>query len=105
MKAEEKQYEIIISPEAEQELNISKEFYESKQAGLGKRFVKEVDNTINRIIENPVQFPKIKQKQVRKANVNRFPFGIYFAVKDSIINILAVFHFSRNPKKIKKRLK
>jgi hypothetical protein len=105
MKAKKKQYEIIISPEAEIELNISKEFYESKQEGLGKDFIKEVDNTIDRIAENPEQFPKVKQKQVRKANVNRFPFGIYFAVKDTIINILAVFHFSRNPKRIKKRLK
>jgi hypothetical protein len=105
MKEEKKQYEIIISPEAENELNISKEFYESKQEGLGKDFVGEVDNTINRIAENPEQFPKVKQKQVRKANVNRFPFGIYFAVKDTIINILAVFHYSRNPKKLKKRLK
>jgi len=100
-----KQYEIIISPEAENELNISKEFYESKQEGLSKDFVKEVDKTIDRIVQNPEQFPKVKQKQVRKANVNRFPFGIYFAVKDTIINILAVFNYSRNPKKLKKRLK
>jgi hypothetical protein len=47
MKEDKKQYEIIISPEAENELNISKEFYESKQEGLGKDFVGEVDNTIN----------------------------------------------------------
>jgi len=105
MKADKKQFEIIISPEAENELNISKEFYESKQEGLGKDFVKEVDKTIDRIAQNPEQFPKVKQKQVRKANVNRFPFGIYFAVKDAIINILAVFNYSRNPKKLKKRLK
>ncbi len=105
MKAKKKQHEIIISPEAENELNISKEFYESKQEGLGKDVVKEVDNTIDRIAENPEKFPKVKQKQVRKASVKRFPFGIYFAVKDTIINILSVFHYSRSPKKLKKRLK
>ena len=105
MNAKKKQYEIIVSPEAEIELTISKEFYESKQESLGKDFVKELDNTFNRIAENPEQFQKLRQKQVRKASVNRFPFGIYFAVKDNIINILAVFHYSRNPKKLKKRLK
>ena len=105
MKAKKKQYEIIVSPEAENELTISKEFYESKQESLGKDFVKEVDKTFDRIAENPEQFPKVKQKRVRKASVNRFPFGIYFAVKDTIIYILAVFHYSRNQKKLNKRLK
>jgi len=105
MKVKKKPYEIIISPEAENELNISKEFYDSKQENLGKGFVKEVDNTIDRIAENPEQFLKVKLKQVRKARVNRFPFGIYFAVKDNLINILAVFHYNRNPKKLNKRLK
>jgi plasmid stabilization system protein ParE len=75
MKAKKKQYEIIVSPEAENELTVSKEFYESKQESLGKDFVKEVDSTFDRIAENPEQFPKVKQKHVRKASLNRFPFG------------------------------
>lgn len=86
-------------------MTISKEFYESKQEILGKDFVKEVDNTFDRIAENPEQFPKIKRLPVRKASLNRFPFGIFFAEKDTIINILAVFHHSRNPKKLNKRLR
>lgn len=100
-----KLYEIIISPEAEEELMLSKEFYERKREGLGKEFVNEVDSTIIRITDNPEQFPKTKRKSVRKANINRFPFGVYFAVKDILINILAVFHNSRNPKKLRGRLK
>jgi len=104
MKGNKKKYEIIISPEAESELIVSKEFYENKKEGLGKEFVQEIDKTIDKIVENPEQFPKVKRKQVRKANVNRFPFGVYFAVKDTIINILSVFHFSRNPKQLNKRI-
>jgi len=37
--------------------------------------------------------------------VKRFPYGIYFFVTDDIINIFAVFHFSRNPKVLKKKVK
>lgn len=98
------QYEIILSPEAEEELISSMEFYEQKMLGLGEDFVLEVDNTFDRIKINPEQFPKIKKKQVRKAWLKRFPFGIYFAVNDTIINILAIFHHSRNPKQLVKRL-
>ena len=104
MKSQKKKFELIISPEAEQELYVSKEFYEQKRKGLGDEFINEIDKTLNRIIANPEQFPKVKRKQSRKAIVNNFPFGIYFAVKDLIINVLAVFHFNRNLKQLNKRL-
>jgi hypothetical protein len=100
-----KQYELIISPEAEEELNISKEFYEQRQEGLGSELVKEAENTLNRIVANPKQFPKVKNKQVRKAIVKRFPYGIFFALKEPIINVLSIWNFSRSPKRLNKRLK
>jgi len=96
-------YELIISPEAVEEFNASIEFYKSKKENLDIEFVNEIEKTLDRIVANPEQFPKVKQKPIRKALVNRFPFGIYFAQKDSIINVLAIFNFSRNPKRLKKR--
>jgi len=97
-----KQYELIITPEAEQEITLSKEFYEQKQVSLGVDFIKEVDSVLARIAVNPEHFPIIRKKQVRKANLNRFPFGVYFAVNDVVINILAIFHYSRDPKQVNK---
>jgi hypothetical protein len=69
---------------------------------LGEDFVNETEKVFNRIAANPEQFPKVKNKQIRKAKTERFPFGIYFAVKVPFINILAVFHNSRNPWQINK---
>lgn len=43
-------YIVIVSPQAQIELKTSKEFYESKQAGLGINFVNEIDTTIKRIM-------------------------------------------------------
>jgi len=37
-------------------------------------------------------------KKFRMAIVKRFPFGIYYYVGEDVINVFAVFHFSRNPK-------
>ncbi|OFX47163.1 MAG: hypothetical protein A2046_01670 [Bacteroidetes bacterium GWA2_30_7] len=98
-----KNYQMIISPEAEEELKTSFEFYEQKKTGLGKDLVKEVSKTLDMIVANPEQFPRVKKKQIHKASVNRFPFGVYFAVKDYVINVLGVFHYSRNPKLLNKR--
>ncbi len=82
-----KKYEVIISSEAEKELNDSKEYYNKEKENLGNEFVNAIDSTIQRIVENPEQFSKTRN-QIRKAVVNRFPFNIFFAVQDLIINIL-----------------
>lgn len=39
------------------------------------------------------------------AILQRFPFGIYYIIKEDTINFFAVFHFSRNPKIIGTRTK
>jgi len=44
----------------------------------------------------------LKKMTNLEANENSFPFGIYFAVKDTILNILAVFCYSINPKKLRR---
>lgn len=99
MMEKQKKFELIISELAEQELNASKDFYDVQMEGLGNEFLTEIEKTIDRITAVPEQFPKIKNKQIRKAHVTRFPFSIFFATKGLIINVLAVFHQSRNPKK------
>ena len=96
-------YDVIISPEAERELLESKSFYAEQKDELGFEFLNEVELTINRLSSNPFQFPSHRIKMVRKAKVDRFPFNIFFAIQGNIINILAIFHCSRNQKSLKKR--
>jgi len=93
---------LIIGPFAEEDLKQAKEYYESQKEGLGDEFVDEVEKTTEKIVQNPLQFPKVK-KDLRKASVQRFPFGILYVFKDSLINVLSIFHFSRNPKIWKSR--
>lgn len=97
-----KEYQIIISPIAEQELEEAKEWYDSQKQNLGNEFVLEIDKAITRISENPFQFLEIK-KYVRRAIVSRFPYSLFFYINDMNINIFAVFHLSRNPTIWKKR--
>jgi toxin ParE1/3/4 len=88
--------------QAKDESEESKEYYESIRPGLGKEFAEEVDFTLQRIQENPEQFPEV-YNSVRKALLNRFPFCIFFRIKETIIQIIAIFHTSRNPDKWKGR--
>jgi len=95
-------YRLIINPFAELDLQMAFEWYNLQKEGLGEEFISEVDKTINRIIQNPNQFSKVK-KSIRMAIVKRFPFGIFYVIKSDIINVFAIFHFSRNPALWKKR--
>jgi hypothetical protein len=99
-----KQFRIAISEIAEIDILIGKEWYNSQKNLLGDEFISALENKIKVIQSNPYQFSIIK-KDIRKALITRFPFGIYYFVEGEIINIFAVIHFSRNPKIWKQRLK
>jgi hypothetical protein len=99
-----KTFRLIINPFAELDLHSGFEFYELQKPGLGKEFINEVDDVLTRIENNPFQFYQEKPN-IRKALVDKFPFGIYFYLADDLINVFAIFHFSRNPKNLSKRIR
>lgn len=99
-----KKYRLIISTFAEADLEIASNWYASRKEGLDMDFIDEIGNAIQRIQENPRQFAVVKM-QIRMSIVKRFPYGIYFYISGDIVNVFAVFHFSRNPKVLQKRLK
>ena len=91
-------YNIIISPEALDEIQQSTSWYNLQQKSLGNRFFKNVKDCIKKIKKNPLAF-QIRYNNFRGAIVSKFPFiVIYFIDNDNkIIVVTAVFHTSRNP--------
>ena len=92
-----KHYRIVFTEIAEIDILTGENWYNSQQDKLGDEFISEFENKIKVIQSNPFLFSIIK-KDIRKALLKRFPFGIYYFVIDDVINIFAVIHFSRNPK-------
>jgi len=84
--------------EAANELRESVDWYELSVEGLGLRFMDEIDSTIERITLNPTLYQKITAK-IRKIQVNKFPFSIFYKTEDSTLIILRIFHNKRKPKK------
>jgi len=91
-----KTYKLIINPFAEIEIKETRNWYNLQKDNLGEEYLQEIKKTTIRIQENPLQFPKIKNK-IRKVVISRFPFSIYFYIDELTINVFAVFHTSRNP--------
>ena len=91
-----------ISPFALTDLEESIQYYNLKQQNLGYEFAEIIHSTFERIKENPNQFPK-EYIEMRKAKTSRFPFNVFFVVRENIGYILGIFHSSRNPKMLKDR--
>ncbi len=66
-----------LSPFALTDLKDSIEYYNQQQEGLGNDFADKINAAFERIKDNPKQFPKA-YKVMRKAQVERFSFNIFF---------------------------
>lgn len=71
-------------------------YYESKQPGLGTRFVNALENALQRIGTDP-QLYRSFWGDVRKCRVLRFPFGVLFRERGDCIYVIAVMHLHRDP--------
>ena len=87
---------IIFRRAAIDEFDAATIWYEERQAGLGSRFVAEVDKAVELAANDPTRFP-IKHDVIRCVQVRRFPYSIYYLDEPNRIVVLAVFHARRNP--------
>ena len=90
-------------PEARIEFREATIYYADKSPSLAKAFYTEVENAIDKIVENPDVYPVIDE-DVRRCLARRFPYTILYTIEQNYILILAVMHCSREPSYWKHRL-
>ena len=88
---------VILHPEAEVELETEADFYEGREVGLGEDFRAAVGEALRQIEVTPSAFSPYKGGPVRRVLLRRFPFGVYFVERDSVIYVLAVANQRRQP--------
>ena len=93
---------VVVRPRARTDIETASFWYETRQPGLGIRFVNELDRLFERVEESPFQFPEI-EGGVRRGLLRRFPYGVYFAPEPERIVIIAVLHLHRHPETWKQR--
>lgn len=91
---------IKFSFEAKKEFIDSAKFYESRRYGLGKIFEKEIRKQVGFIQHNP-KSAELKYKDIRVLVIKTFPFTIHYKIEKEYIVIVAIFHSSRNPEKLR----
>jgi plasmid stabilization system protein ParE len=94
---------IHFSRPAQRELDHAVDWYEDRRSGLGDRFNNRVVELITQIVSNPQLFAEVEDG-VREAHVRRFPYCVYFRVLADRIEIISVFHTSRDPETWRSRI-
>jgi hypothetical protein len=93
---------VVFRPQAEVEVLAAQQWYEERRVGLGDEFRTVIDEVIERVSHQPESFPRV-HGEMRRALVQRFPFGLCFEIIGNQVVVLGVVHGHRDPKTWKSR--
>jgi plasmid stabilization system protein ParE len=86
------------SPRAQSEIRKAVCWYDSERKGLGSRLLKAVEAQVRRITKQPDRWPLVDEN-VRQSPIPEWDYySILYEVLPDHINVISVFHASREPK-------
>ena len=94
--------QIKLLDEAEKDIAVGVSFYESQSDGLGKYFLDSIISDIESL--HIYAGIHIIISEYYRLLSKRFPFSIYYKIKDKTIYIYAILDCRKNPTWINKRL-
>ena len=94
---------LIVRPEAERDLAEAHDWYESQVTGLGSEFLLAIDAALSSIQRMPELY-HVVYKNLRRALIRRFPYGIFYLLEEAKIVVIAVMHARRDPETWRSRL-
>ncbi len=100
-------FKVIAEAEAKAEWNEAVDWYEAQETGVGGRFDDELQAFLQTLKQNPERF-RLATDLTYKAKMSEpWPYSIYFTINTEHheVKILAVWHGSRNPAELRRRLK
>lgn len=97
-------YTLRFLPEVEEDVIGGYAWYEAKSQGLGEDFLRMFYACVSEITQNPLLYQKV-YNEFRRRLLRRFPYAIYFMIKDNQIIVFGLFHCARDPGIIKTKLR
>lgn len=88
----------ILLPEAEEELRQAMLWYGERRAGLGVEFLGHVESALEDITSAPHRWPAWEHDATyRRFVLRRFPYIVFYEVRGTTIEVVAVAHARREP--------
>ena len=89
-------YKVIVRPEAAREVQEGFDWYEERSEGLGLEFLRSAEACLSSIQRNPSAY-SIAHDQVRRALLRKFPYALFYLIREDTIVIIACFNIKRSP--------
>jgi hypothetical protein len=93
-----------LSAEARDEMLDAAAWYDSREPGLGTRFLSTCDQAFEQISNDPQRHPQIGNGFHRHLML-KFPFAVFYEIQGDLLIIAGVMHGARNPARWRRRLK
>jgi len=96
---------IVFAPLARLEFENAVAWYNDQRTGLGNEFQMDVNAALQLVLRYPEKF-RLVSPSIRKIALKRFhKYGVYYSISPDTINVVSIFHASRNPTELHRRLK
>jgi len=96
-------YSLLVFEIAYEDAIVIFDWYEDKLAGLGDRFIRELEVAKTDLLNNPLAFAKWN-KSIRRMVMRKFPYKLFYKIYDDKIVVLAIIHARRSNRYLKRRL-
>ncbi len=89
-------FEVVYKPLAQLEASEAYAWYSQAHIAMGGDFIDELQRTNEFLARNPFLHPCVEQ-EVRRANLNRFPYSLFYVIDERTVSVLSCFHQHRDP--------
>lgn len=89
-------YRLLIRPEARAEVAEAAAWYETRETGLGRDFLRAFRAATDRLRRDPLHY-QIIFANMRRVLLRRFPYGVFYEVHGTAVVVLGCMHTSRDP--------
>lgn len=96
-------YKLVFNSSVPDDLVNALDYYETISPTLANRFRAHVDRRLADLAKRPESFPH-DIPPIRFAKIVRFPYLIFFTIKNKHVLVLGIIHGSSEPNKWRERL-
>lgn len=87
---------LVFDPAVYGDVDDAYRWYEGQRPGLGDDFLAAFEAVYARIAATP-QVHRAIYREVRRGLTRRFPYGVFYRVHADRVEVIAVYHTSRDP--------
>lgn len=93
---------VVVTRAAAADITAARNWYRDRRPELGSDWLTEVDAALERVAARPEMYP-IVLADIRRVLVRRFPYSLYYQLRNGTVRVIAVAHQRQHPQNWQRR--